>query len=171
MRRWPDDWAERKAGRDCPMCASGFPDDDAYGVRVFRGEAADAYLQKRDSGQWGYTIVIWRGRHVAEVTELSDAEAAAYWRDVRRVAAAVERRFRPAKLNIALLGNQVTHLHAHVVPRYLDDGAPGRPPRTWSSDVARPPVPEAQLGRDAAALRRLLEPAAVDPRTPRSSSE
>ena len=30
-------------------------------------------------------------------------------------------------MNINLLGNLVPHLHAHLVPRYYDDPAPGRP--------------------------------------------
>jgi diadenosine tetraphosphate (Ap4A) HIT family hydrolase len=37
------------------------------------------------------------------------------------LARAVEECFRPHKLNYELLGNQVPHLHWHVVPRYADD--------------------------------------------------
>jgi hypothetical protein len=32
--------------------------------------------------QRGYTLVIWRGRHVAEPTELTDSEAQGYWLEV-----------------------------------------------------------------------------------------
>lgn len=42
-------------------------------------------------------------------------------------ARAVERVFRPLKMNFELLGNAVPHLHAHIVPRYYGDPAPGRP--------------------------------------------
>jgi hypothetical protein len=48
---------------------------------------------------------------VAEVTELDDGAAAGYWRDVVRVARAIEGQFNPMKLNLMTLGNWVPHLH------------------------------------------------------------
>jgi diadenosine tetraphosphate (Ap4A) HIT family hydrolase len=42
-------------------------------------------------------------------------------------AQAIERVFSPEKMNFQLLGNLVPHLHAHIVPRYYGDPAPGRP--------------------------------------------
>jgi diadenosine tetraphosphate (Ap4A) HIT family hydrolase len=53
------------------------------------------------------------------------------------------------------LGNTVPHLHTHVVPRYQDDPAPGRP-LAWEQIAASDPVPEAGLHRQAADLRALL---------------
>lgn len=90
---------------------------------------------------WGYTVVIWRGRHVAEPTELSDGEAVGYWREVLRVGSALERHYRPVKLNYQILGNAVPHLHTHLVPRFAEDPAPD--------------LPEEQLRRDVLALRSL----------------
>jgi diadenosine tetraphosphate (Ap4A) HIT family hydrolase len=43
------------------------------------------------------------------------------------VAQALERLFDPVKMNFAMLGNLVPHLHAHIQPRYYGDPAPGRP--------------------------------------------
>jgi len=63
------------------------------------------------------------------VTELSEEEAAGFWRELLQVARAVEREFRPVKLNLLLLGNAMPHLHAHIVPRYRDDSDAGGPPR------------------------------------------
>ena len=60
---------------------------------------------------------IWKGRHVAEPTELSPDEAAGFWSDVARVAKAVDEQYRPAKMNWLSLGNGVPHLHVHLVPR------------------------------------------------------
>ena len=67
------------------MCEQGRPDETPYGVRIFTGRTADAYLT-RASIQRGYAVVIWRGRHVAEPTELAAEEAAAYWVEVLEVA-------------------------------------------------------------------------------------
>ena len=66
---WPADWDAMVAGQDCSMCAKGRPDDDGFGVRIQAAKYSDAYLQRADM-QRGYTVVIWRGRHVAEPTSL-----------------------------------------------------------------------------------------------------
>lgn len=60
-------------GVGCPMCAEGRPDQSHGGRRIFAGQVSDAYLQRIDWAR-GYTIVIWRGRHVSELTELSPEE-------------------------------------------------------------------------------------------------
>ena len=99
-------------------------------------------------------MVIWRGRHVAEPTELSDGEAVGYWREVLRVGAALERHYRPVKLNYQILGNAVPHLHTHLVPRFAEDPAPGRP--LPFPEGERPDLPEEQLRRDVLALRSLI---------------
>ena len=92
------------------MCAEGRPDETDYGIRILAGEVSDAYLQRRKV-QRGYTIVIWRGPHAVEPTDLGEDEAAAYWRDLLRVGAALERVLRPVKLNYETLGNSLPHLH------------------------------------------------------------
>ena len=71
------------------MCAQGRPDETEYGARFFAGEVSDAYLQKQNI-QRGYSVVIWRGRHVAEPTELSEDEAAQYWREVLEAGRRIE---------------------------------------------------------------------------------
>jgi len=47
-------------------------------------------------------------------------------------------------------------LHAHVLPRYRDDSAPGGP-IAWEAIFAADPVPEAELRRQAADLGGLLD--------------
>ena len=150
---WPAEFYALRRGDGCPMCAEGRPDETPWGVRIFAGEVSDAYLQRPDV-QRGYTIVIWRGRHVAEPTGLSDDEAAAYWLEVLRVGRAIEAHLRPVKLNYDLLGNSLPHLHTHVVPRYADDPRPGWP-FPFPDDEA-PPIDEALYASDAGALRSLL---------------
>jgi diadenosine tetraphosphate (Ap4A) HIT family hydrolase len=154
-RTWPTDWEKRYRGEGCVMCAQGRPEENEFGIRVYRSDISDGYLQKADVGQRGYCIVIWRGRHVADVTQLSDTEAGQYWGDVLRVARAVELHYTPAKLNLMMLGNEVPHLHTHVVPRYVDDQDPGHPP-SMRIGKPRPPLPIADVRRDAAKLRELM---------------
>jgi len=97
-------------------------------------------------------MVVWRGRHVVEPTELSEAEAAAYGREVLRVGRALEQVLAPVKLNYDVLGNSVPHLHTHIVPRYADDPRPGWP--FPFPDPDPPAMPEDRLMRDVEALRR-----------------
>jgi diadenosine tetraphosphate (Ap4A) HIT family hydrolase len=134
------------------MCAEGRPDETRFGLRIAAGEVSDAYLQ-RVGIQRGYTVVIWRGRHVAEPTELTEEEAAAFCRELLAVGRALERHLEPIKLNYDLLGNSLPHLHAHVVPRYADDPRPGWP--VPFPDDEPPPHPEQQLRADAQELAKL----------------
>jgi len=135
------------------MCAHGRPDELPSGVRFFAGRCSDAYLQRADI-QRGYTVIIWRGRHVAEPTELSDGEAAAYWLEVLRVGRALEQHFEPVKLNYDVLGNSLPHLHTHVVPRFAEDPRPGWPFPFPENEP--PPVEESRFHVDIEALRALF---------------
>ena len=82
------------------------------------------------------------------------AEAAAYGADVLRAARALQAVFAPVKLNYDVLGNSVPHLHTHLVPRYADDPRPGWPVPFPETDP--PPIPDARLREQAAALRAAI---------------
>ncbi len=125
-RTWPEDWDARRAGEDCPKCAEGRPDEDPWGVRFFAGRWADAYLQ-RQPPQPGATVVIFRGRHVADPCHFTDDELTGYWADIRTAVQAIQAVYRPCQLNYSTFGNAVPHVHTHITPRYSDDPAPGRP--------------------------------------------
>jgi diadenosine tetraphosphate (Ap4A) HIT family hydrolase len=151
--QWPDEFYAWRAGDGCPACAEGRPDATSSGVRFFAGAVSDAYLVRADI-QRGLSVVVWRGRHVAEPTELTDAEAAAYGREVLRVGRALETVLQPVKLNYDVLGNTVPHLHTHIVPRYADDPRPGWPFPFPDPDPG--PMAADRLIADADALRRAV---------------
>ena len=91
---------------------------------------------------------------MVEPTELTEAEAEVYGREVLRVGRALEAVLAPVKLNYDLLGNTVPHLHTHVVPRYADDPRPG-----WPFPFPDPepgPMDDDRLMRDVEALKRWL---------------
>jgi diadenosine tetraphosphate (Ap4A) HIT family hydrolase len=94
------------------------------------------------------------GRHVAEPTALTDAEASAYWRELLRVGSAIEATFVPVKLNYDTLGNSVPHLHTHVIPRYADDPRPGLP--FPFPDEPHPQWTPSELSADVQRLAALL---------------
>lgn len=143
------------AGKGCPMCAALGKGDNDFWVSVSTGEVAEVHLERR-SRLPGYCIVVWRHGHVAEPGDLDPLQAGRYWAEVLAAGRAVQARFKPVKLNYMTLGNTVPHLHTHVLPRYQDDPAPGGP-IAWEAIFAADPVPEAELHRQAADLRVLLD--------------
>jgi diadenosine tetraphosphate (Ap4A) HIT family hydrolase len=155
MRTWPDDWEDRRRGSNCPACLEGRPNQIPIGQRVFTGRVSDAYLN-RDLAARGYTLVFWRGRHIADPTDLTEEETCGYANEVRLVSRGIERVYRPAKLNYLTLGNTVPHLHTHIVPRYLDDPDPGRPPRFMMADQPWPPIPDDQYAQEVQGLRAAI---------------
>lgn len=154
---WPEDFTAHRGGHGCPMCTNDWGADDiGWGLLVHCGEVAQSYLWR--SGQVrGYAVVIFTARHVAEPTEMSQEEAAAFWRDALVVGRAIEEYYQPLKMNYQLLGNAIPHAHFHVTPRREApfDPAPGGPLPFAVLDHGR--QDEALLRRDAEALRQLLE--------------
>jgi diadenosine tetraphosphate (Ap4A) HIT family hydrolase len=151
--KWPESFYALRRGEGCPMCAEGRPEETPWGARIAAGDVSDAYLQRAGT-QRGYTIVIWRGRHVAEPTELTDEEANRYWLEVLRVGRAIEIVLEPVKLNYELLGNSLPHVHTHVLPRYADDPKPGWPFPFPEDEPG--PTDEDAFRADVEALRALL---------------
>jgi diadenosine tetraphosphate (Ap4A) HIT family hydrolase len=138
------------------MCANAGAPETAHGVRVYEGDRVDGYLG-RYPVRPGYTVAIWKGRHVAEPTELTAEEAAGFWTEVGLLADAVEEAFQPAKMNWFHLGNGVPHLHVHLVPRPVEDARAGGPVAAEDFDLAAtPPLDDAQLRAGADALRARL---------------
>ena len=136
-RTWPEDWDARKSGAGCSFCTN------RRGSPFYAGAVSDAFLERHAIAR-GHAIVVFRGRHVADFTGLTAEEAAAYWSDVHAAARMVERVFAPCHMNYQLLGNLVPHLHVHVLPRYLDDPAPGKP-LPWEPKTLDEPEFESQL--------------------------
>ncbi|WP_213780314.1 HIT family protein [Caballeronia sp. dw_276] len=74
-----------------------------------------------DEPDWpGFCRVIWTA-HVAEMSDLGDADRAKLMLAVNGVERAIRRVIAPAKVNLASLGNQVPHVHWHVIPRHSND--------------------------------------------------
>src|SRR3954466_13954996 len=119
-RTWPEDWESRKRGDSCPFCA------DLASSSFYAGRVSERLLERRAIAA-GAAAVVFLRRHAADLTDLTAEELAQYWRDIQHVARAIQRAFAPCHVNYLLLGNLVPHLHVHIVPRYLDDQAPGMP--------------------------------------------
>jgi diadenosine tetraphosphate (Ap4A) HIT family hydrolase len=152
---WPSDWPDRISGHACEMCDSPRRDEDAFGIRIYRTDDVDAVLQRADI-QRGYTLIIWRGRHVVEPFELTETEASSFWKSVLVVAKALNEFYKPLKMNYETLGNTVPHLHTHLLPRFVEDPAPGKPFPLLPQNGSESAIDPGLLASDATALRTIL---------------
>ena len=75
-------------------------------------------------------------RHVKELFDLSEEERIDLMAHVCRAAKALQAVFSSQKINYELLGNQVPHIHWHLIPRFNTD--PAWPNPVWSRP--HPPV-------------------------------
>ena len=90
------------------------------GEVLWRDDALRVVLATGEADYPGFCRVIWHA-HVAEFSDLADADRA-YLRDVVcAVERAVRRVMQPNKVNLASLGNVVPHVHWHVIPRFSND--------------------------------------------------
>lgn len=75
---------------------------------------------------WFLRVIL--NRHVAEMTDLGALEREAMMRAVFAAERALRETCAPVKVNLASFGNQVPHLHWHVVARFTDDPHYPEPP-------------------------------------------
>lgn len=107
---------------DCPACAGRWPRADH---RIADFGLAVAYLHE-DQFFTGWTILVLK-RHATELFHLEPDERARLIEAVTAVARGLADAFGAVKMNYELLGNQIPHIHWHIVPRLGDDPAPRAP--------------------------------------------
>jgi diadenosine tetraphosphate (Ap4A) HIT family hydrolase len=71
--------------------------------------------------------VVALNTHETELFRLDPDTLGRFSRDVSRAAAALQRAFGPDKINYAIYGDLVPHLHCHVVPKYRNGQSWGEP--------------------------------------------
>ncbi len=118
---------------------------------VYEDERTMAFLDINPANP-GHTLVIPK-RHAATLFEIDEEDAAAVMRTTVRVARAIRAALAPDGLNLVqsngrAAGQEIFHLHVHVIPRWVGDGL----------RLARPPVVrwERSLSEVAAEIRRAL---------------
>jgi diadenosine tetraphosphate (Ap4A) HIT family hydrolase len=136
---------------DCPVCRGERPAADH---RIAELDVTVAYLHD-DQFFPGWTVLVLR-RHATELFELDADERARMMDDVTRIASALREEFVARKINYELLGNQVPHIHWHVIPRRPDDPAPLD--AVWAVPHAPRRLDAAALARRLAAVRARLRP-------------
>lgn len=106
----------------CPACTGEWPPSL---LRIANLGASVAYLGD-DQFFPGWCMLVLK-RHATELWQLAPAERGALMDEVTRVAQALAVLFDAVKMNYELLGNQIGHIHWHLIPRRADDPAPRVP--------------------------------------------
>lgn len=122
----------------CPLC-------EAAGGRVLVQAPRWRLVHAQEAGFPAFYRIVWQD-HVREFSQLDRADRIACLDAVATVEEALLRHLRPAKVNLATLGNMVPHLHWHVVARF-----------EWDSHFPGPVWAQAQREADAARLQALEE--------------
>ena len=94
---------------------------------------------------------------VPNLNSLGARERIAFLSDMSRLGDALLKVTGATRINYAIFGNQEPALHAHVIPRYLDEPEALRTAQPWAYDwSAAPPFERASCEELAASLLREL---------------
>ncbi len=122
---------------DCPLCLT------PGGTLLWQNEQVRV-IDANDLVYPGFTRVVWQ-EHVAEMTDLSLEQQRALMEIVLRVERVQRTSLRPDKINLAAFGNQVPHLHWHIIARWADDAHFPQP--VWAT--LPPATPQAGAAHEA----------------------
>ncbi|MBA3487675.1 MAG: HIT domain-containing protein [Lysobacter sp.] len=102
-------------------------------------------LRLMDDANHPWLILVPRVPGAVEWIDLDPGQQQQLTREIATVSRALQSAFKPHKLNIAALGNQVSQLHVHVIARFEHDIAWPRP--VWGMATASPYSPERLVQR------------------------
>jgi diadenosine tetraphosphate (Ap4A) HIT family hydrolase len=141
----------------CPLCdtlaAIGLAEHPFHIAELSQTQV----ILGENQGAPGWCVAILKG-HVEHMAELSLPHQAQVFEEVARVAAALRAIYGPVRINYECLGNQVAHVHWHVIPRHADDPTPRQPVWGWSAEQLKGSMSRARrlelAGKIAAAISR-----------------
>ena len=106
----------------CKACQGSWPRADHFIADL---GLSKAYLHD-DQFFSGWTVVVFK-RHAIELFHLTPTERIQLMEEVNLVAKTLAQVYDAKKINYELLGNQLPHIHWHLIPRLADDPAPLEP--------------------------------------------
>lgn len=89
-----------------------------------------------NDSQYPWFILVPERENIREVHELDDSDRRQLWEESAQLSRTLTELFKPDKLNIAALGNQVPQLHVHHILRHTHD--PAWPAPVWGKLPPKP---------------------------------
>lgn len=106
----------------CTACQKTWPEKNHFigdlGICI-------AYLHKNQFFPGWTTLVL--NRHATELFQLTQEERSELIEEVSCLANALTKVYGAKKINYELLGNQLPHIHWHIIPRLTNDPSPTEP--------------------------------------------
>jgi ATP adenylyltransferase len=109
---------------DCLLCAMVAGDKQVEIKLVFQDESNMVVLNRFPYNP-GHLLVFPK-KHIEKLSELDDDSLVSFFRLVKRCSSLIERTYDPLGINVGInqgqaSGASVSHLHAHLVPRYANE--------------------------------------------------
>lgn len=114
-------------------------------------ESALCTVRLMNNAWFPWLILIPRREGITELTDLPAEERYQLMDDISVASEVLQRLYRPDKINVATLGNQVAMLHVHVIARFTRDAAWPHP--VWGKGGE----PYAEAASHLASLREAFE--------------
>ena len=113
------DWDLLARGQDCPFDQPRSESTEEWDS-IAKLDASTLCLFRNQTYR-GHSILIYDPKHAASPDQLTPEEWAVFCNDAHRAVVAIRAICHPDHVNLECLGNQMPHLHWHVIPRYKDD--------------------------------------------------
>ena len=144
--------------QDCRMCQDPIIQQKGYEHprKVAELEVSTVVLRPTYQYFRGYTILVLR-HHAQELWQLDQETRQKFMEEASQVALALDKTFKPLKMNYSLLGNTdpvMDHLHWHLTPRRLTDPNPKRP--VWEVPFPEVTLSDEEFKQLADEIRRNL---------------
>ncbi len=88
-----------------------------------------------NDARFPWLVLVPRRANKQEVFQLEDEDRAQFFHEMSVAAERLSNALSPSKMNVAMLGNMVPQLHAHVIARFATD--PAWPGPVWNIGARR----------------------------------
>jgi len=132
-----------KLGWSCSVCG--------FDLFIPIGPLSVTYVGLYNDARFPGRCLVALRDHEDDFTTMSAERAHAFSDDIQVMGSVIQRVIGADRMNYAMLGNAVPHVHAHLIPRWRTDPLPNKAP--WADPRPLSTLPEDEMRRIVEALR------------------
>ena len=92
-----------------------------------------------DDNRFPGRSILTLNKHYSHLEDIPDNELLMFMQEIKQAVASIKRTTKVDRVNIAILGNAVSHVHAHLIPRYPEQETfPNKSP--WNDERELQPL-------------------------------